>query len=447
MRIREQIRTIIRNRYVEFPILWRKDTEIPFGSIGIREWIGLHSIALWYLVNQRISFTKYSGVVKSIREDLKTQYSVNDKKLLFIVERDITGRLEKMSKALCEKGYAITLLYSSTMVTNEDALKRLTEYCDIFHTYDSTPQLLYYVIESKIPLAHFFVAGLNCISLLLMLQIKGIMPKLVVERYDIISGMYKPHLAKKKYCRAEKYFMEHSDGVCSRDYAIEYCVEKLQFHLRRKYLIFLDYAERVDLFQQKAREELSLCYVGSIRTEKEDPNAPLSCFLELAAMCEAGKCHFHVYPSEWNETKFSQQIEYSQKSSYFHFHHPVEYNKLYEEISQYDYGVQPIRKNFREQDLNSYSTKNKTVYATGNKYFDYISAGIPMIGAFSIRQTEELEKHGGILRWTIEDYDFDELRRRKAELKEELIQSREYWMIDNRISELINYYEEILLGD
>lgn len=449
MKIGKCIGRMIGKRYIFFPVLWRKDTGISFGDIGAREWIGLQSIAMWYLIDRRMRFKEYFDILLKLKEDLQKQYSIEDKKILFIVEYPITGRLEKIGKALKKKGYAITLLYSSRLVQSTDALERFKECCEAVYAYDSTTQLLYYIIHSRIPLAHFFIGWNDFTTPLLLLQIRGIMPRIVSEKYDIFSGMLGPMIAKKEYCRAEKYIMEYSDGVCCREYAMEYCVEKLGFQLQRKNLVFLDYAEKVSCFEQKERDgqELSLCYVGDIITEEKYSDASFACFLELAAKCEANECHLHVYPSVWDEKRSAEYIEYAKNSQYFHFHHPVEFSELYGEITQYDYGILPNRKTYLNKEIDGPRTRNKTIYASGNKFFDYISAGIPIIAISPVRLTEEIEKRGGILRWTIDDYDFDELRRRKTELREEMLRSRDYWMIDNRISELTDYYEQVLKNE
>ena len=445
MRIGNRIGRMIGKRYIYFPVLWRKDTEISFGDIGVREWIGIHSIAMWYIIDRRMHVKKYSAVLQKLKEDLQTQYSIEDKKILFIVEYHITGRLEKIMKALKKRRYAVTLLYSSRLVPNTDALERLKECCESAYAYDSITQLLYYTVHSRIPLAHFFLNWYNFTTPLLMLQIKGIMPRIVSETYDIYNGMFVEKVAKKEYCRAEKYIMEHSDGVCCREYAMEYCERKLGFRLRRKSLLFLDYAEKMSFSEQKEQDEqeLALCYVGGIVTEEERPDASYACFLELAAKCETNECHLHVYPSIWDEKRYAKYIEYAKNSRYFHFHHPVEFSKLYGEIAQYDYGIWPNRKTYLNKEVDGNYLRNKMIYGSTNKLFDYISAGIPIIAVVHVRLTEEIEKHGGILRWTIDDYDFDELRRRKTELREEMLRGREYWMIDNRISELTDYYEQV----
>ena len=430
--------------YGNFPMLWRKHTEVPFGTIGVREWIGLNSAAMWYVKNHRMRIKNCSGVMQKLKECMQTQYSVEDKKIIFIIELVATARLEKITKALCKRGYRITLLYNTKMVPKTEGLERLKEYCEAVHGYNRVAQLLYYTIESRIPIVHFYVAYNNFASILLLLQVKGIMPRIIAEKYDIFNGTTPYKEAKKRYCRAEKYFMEHSDGVCCREFSMEYCVKELGFELRREYLVFLDYAEEQIFEEKEKQEELSLCYVGEICTEKEYPGASYACFLELAAKCERNNCHLHVYPFMWSETRFSQYIKYAQNSQYFHFHHPVEHNKLYEEISQYDYGIHPVKSTYLDREIDGCITRNKLIYASTNKYFDYISAGIPIIGISPVIITKEIEKTGGIIRWSIDDYDFDELKRRKKELRDELLQNRGYWMIDNRISELTDYYEEVL---
>lgn len=105
----------------------------------------------------------------------------------------------------------------------------------------------------------------------------------------------------------------------------------------------MDYADQA-LTCVKKDDDLSICYAGGIITEEEAPGNPISCFLDLAAKCEEDKCHFHIYPSIWEE-KIGIYIQYEKQHEYFHIHKPVEHSKLYEELGQYDYGICPVKKN------------------------------------------------------------------------------------------------------
>lgn len=436
--IKRSIAIRIRRVHANFPILWRKRADFSGENWGIREKTLIRMAARWALKKDKSK--NIASIVRKLETDLQNRYSAEEKRVLFLVEH-VSPRVNKMAKALYDAGYHVTLLHSSMAADHQENLKDARKYCGYYVDYESVAQLLYLIIDSRIPIIHYFVSWGDMSTAILLFQAREILPKIVVERYDILNGMY---IQKQILFKQERYLMECADGVCCREYAGEYCKEELGFHLRRDPLLFWDYADQARIFEKKKDEELAICYAGGIITEKEESDGPCACFLELADICEQNKCHFHVYPSAWDEKRFDLFIQYEKKHKYFHLHKTIEHSKLYEELGQYDYGIMPVRKTYRDKAITQYYTKDKTTYAATNKYFDYISAGIPMIGAIPEKQTLDFEKMGMILRWTIEEFDFEEMRRRRKELHANLLENRAYWMIQNHISDLADYYKTVL---
>lgn len=436
--IKRSIAIRIRRVYANFPVLWRKRTDFSDEHLGIREKFLFRMAAHWVLKNEKTE--NYASIVRKLETNLQNRYSAEEKRVLFVVEH-VSPRLSKMVKALHDTGYHVTLLHSLVATDDHKDLEDAKKCCECYFDYEGIAQLSYLIIDSRIPIIHYFVSWGDMSTAILLFQAKGILPKIIVERYDILNGMY---IQKQILFKQEQYLMECADGVCCREYAGEYCKEELGFHMRRDPLLFWDYADQALTFDKK-EDELSICYAGGITTEEEGPECPHACFLELAAICEENKCHLHVYPSVWREKEFAIYVQYEKQHKYFHIHKPVEFSKLYKELGQYDYGIHPMKKTYQDKAYNQQNyTTDKFIYAATNKYFDYISTGLPMIGAVPVKQTQDLEKTGIILRWTIEELDFDELRRRRKELRDNLLENRAYWMIQNHISDLTDYYKTVL---
>ncbi len=83
-------------------------------------------------------------------------------------------------------------------------------------------------------------------------------------------------------------------------------------------------------------------------------------------------------------------------------------------------------------------------YATTNKFFDYLDAGLPIVAAGPIKLAEYFEEKGVLLKKTIEEYDFEELRNRKKELKANVSTVRKAMQIENHIDELLEFYKALV---
>ena len=130
-------------------------------------------------------------------------------------------------------------------------------------------------------------------------------------------------------------------------------------------------------------------------------------------------------------------IELYRVNEYFHLHQPISFEQLRGELSKYDYGVFPIKRRYFEKGLtlrqgNSVLKyrKEELMYATGNKYFDYLDAGLPIIAAYPQNLMAFFEMKGVVLDWAVEDYDFDVMKARKRELKTRVL--AEHWGLDRK---------------
>ena len=149
-----------------------------------------------------------------------------------------------------------------------------------------------------------------------------------------------------------------------------------------------------------------------------------------------------MYPSTWTEQGYAKYIALDKESPYFHFHKPVPYENLMEELSRYDYGIGLLFcRALAGKKIDGYYTKEKLIYAACNHFYDYVSVGLPIISAVPIKLSQYFKKQGVLLDWALEDYDFKELKNRRNELRKNVSVVREKLRIDNQISKLINFYD------
>lgn len=403
----------------------------------------LSEIAEWYIDKNKLTLKDLKPAKKHL-EDIINSKKYYEDKIVFAVGNP-SPRVVKMLGALHKRGYRVEILFYANTWLNDNFYNQLTEISENYHICKTIEELMYYMIMSQAKVIHLFShIGISYIAFILIKQ-KELFPKLVFEQYDIANEMYITTYSSQNNFESERYCLEHADGLCCRGYEQEYLVRERQYKISGKIIKFFDYCqdEQIDETIKCKRNELSLCYAGGIATEREWPGAPYACFLEFAELCKENKCHFHVYPSTWNEQRFVDYIELDKKSDYFHFHRPVPFEKLKEELSQYDYSVHLMKQGYLEKEYSGYTTRNKTLYSVTNHFYDYLDAGLPIIAASPVKFARYFEKKGVLLRWTIEEYDFEELKSRRDELKNNVVIVREKLRIGQKIDDLISFYNKL----
>lgn len=403
----------------------------------------LTEVAEWYVDKKRLALQDIE-IIKKQFEYIINKRKYYEDKIVFAVGNP-SPRVVKMLDALHEKGYQVDILFYAKAWNYENFYNQLVEKCANHFNCNTIEELMYYMILSHAKVIHLFShINISDIAYILIKQ-KQIFPKLVFDQYDIANEMYITTYSSSNSFTCERYCLEHADGLCCRGYEQEYLIKEKQYKLCKNIIQFFDYCQSETFFYEgrDKTEELSLCYAGGIATEREWPEAPYACFLEFAKLCEKKQCHFHVYPSTWDENRFMDYILLDKKSDYFHFHRPVPFEILKRELLKYDYGVHLMKQGYLEKDYSGYITRNKTIYSVTNHFYDYLDAGLPIIAATPVRFSQEFEKEGVLLNWTIEEYDFDELRRRREELKNKVVAVRKKWSIGRKIEELISFYNAL----
>mgnify|MGYP004625505697 CR=1 FL=1 len=400
----------------------------------------IDEISEWYVDKLKLTWNNVAITRKRL-EHIIIEKKYDENKIVFVVG-NVAPRVIKMLEALGNKGYKIKVLFYPNVLKNNIFTERIVHLSDDYTWCESIEEVMYHIISSNSKVVHIFShAAISYMSCILLNQ-KALFPKLVFEQYDIINSMYIQTYTSKKNFEDERYCLEHAEWICCRGNEQEFLIQKMHYKIRGNIIKFFDYCQDRMMTKEKQynKKELSLCYAGGIASEREWPGASYACFLEFAEICEKNKCHFHVYPSRWDENRFADYIELDGKSEYFHFHKPVSFEQLRKELSQYDYGVHPIKSDFINKEINGYYTKEKFIYAATNHFYDYLDAGLPIISAIPVKFAEYFVKEGVLINWVIEEYDFNKLRRRKRELYEKVIKVREKLQIQNHIQELNDFY-------
>lgn len=365
------------------------------------------------------------------------------KHVIFVIEL-LSPRVMKMAKYLELSGWEVIAVISKNckISSSSNNIKKyfsevieyatLIELCSILHYFKNKVALVHY---------HTFL----CDNISVLIKHGTFFPPIVMERYDIQNGLYtiKDERTKWKHSM-EKYTIEHANGICQREFALDY-LEKANYKISRNRITFLDYIDETieSPITSDDNDELSFVYAGGVATDRNV--TALACNIEAAIFLQKKKCHYHMYPSGWDDVVYREFIELDKKSEYFHFHKPLPYEELLKEISKYDYVIVPLFDDYKDVKNNEY-TENKFIYASTNKYFDAIAAGLPIVAKIPTMLLDLIDEHGVALKWTMNEMDFDFLKKNKQGLKKKVIENRDYWLMSNRIHELIDFYERVACG-
>ena len=83
------------------------------------------------------------------------------------------------------------------------------------------------------------------------------------------------------------------------------------------------------------------------------------------------------------------------------------------------------------------------IYGVTNHFFDNLDAGIPTIAAAPILFAKFFEEKEVLIPWTIEEYDFDELRNRKKEYTQRVMKVQMELQIKRHIYKLEEFYDSL----
>lgn len=409
----------------------------------------IEEIVKWNVFSNHNNWKSFDIVKKRLTDKIASQSTIKNR--IAVGVGNLTPRVLKIVGALHNKGKEIKVyLYSNAIFQDicKDGLQKLgIPYRECL----CVEELMYELVMEQAEIIHFFSCGGNTGIPYAIIKMKEIFSShLVYDEYDIINAFYSEYGAEileegAEILEEERFCLEKADGVCNRGYELNYLSQKCGYRFEGKTIQFIDYCKDEDIEQeyQYDEETLSICFAGDMVTEKKYPDSSLACILEFAEKCAEAQCHLHIYPATWSEELYKEYIELGKANKYFHFHHPVPYEQLSKELSQYDYGTNPIKEGFLQKEINGCFIKEKFIYAMTNHFFDYLDAGIPIISAWPVLLAECFESKGVLIPWTIEKYNFDLLRKDKRKYRKAVEKVQKELQVKSHVHKLIEFYDSL----
>lgn len=364
----------------------------------------------------------------------------------------LSSRTTKIIGALIRKGYRIVFLsyFDGANPWNLDELQQFN--IQIYQCL-YIAELLYWALQYN-PLVYFFEPFWgNCLWAEIMLKYKKHFGKVVLALYDVMNDGYTGKTEEE--LATEKYALEHADGIVWRWFSKEYLEEK-GFRYQGKSIQFLDYCYHKN--EENVSYDLNpfaikICFLSGYGDEYVEDRAYVTRYTDWARIGEILEkignrtdCEFHFYAGALqNNANMERCEQYVKKYNNFKFFLGTEHKELLKRLKEYDYGCELWTGGETPPDDMPMGNYYGSIFnnSVRNAYFDFLSAGVPVITTQASRMREFLGAEEAIIQMTLSDLDIDYLIEHKQYYKEKVEEKRKEWDIDNQIPKLIRFFQEI----
>ena len=282
------------------------------------------------------------------------------------------------------------------------------------------------------------------------IAIKNAKCPVIYDAYDFAGIRQGVEALNSSEREAERFCLEHANGIVNKfpDEVIDY-YRSLGYNIKSPVLHYEDYCveemmEPINI-GRPVPDEWHIVYVGNVAPASlpKDKYGFIQ-FHDMARILSEQKIHFHIYPNpyQYNGKVLGCYQELEKEVPYFHFHEPVAYRRLAQEISKYHWGCNLL---FRETPHPVFKERRP---GFGNKYSTYLEAALPMVVNPELSYLSKLtQEYGTGLVIGMSDIerlcdifgkvDYDQMLR-KIEIR------RHHFSIGTHIPRLICLYESLI---
>ena len=408
-------------------------------------------VADWYVETYGGSSDKEEIVKELLKKGSRADKTALD--LIVIICGSISVRTIKIAGALRRKGYHIIIL-NYCKVIYDWCLEEMRKLNIQIYNCDCIEEMLYRALHYS-PLIYFFEPQWgNCLWAEIMLKHKQNFGKIVIAQYDVLNDGYVGMPAEN--LATEKYALEHADGIVWRWFSKER-LERKGFLFRGKSLQFLDYCSHNEREIKENLNDLDtrivkLCAVGGtgdyyVEKNYETPYVDWARVGEiLDVIGNKDDVIFHFYFGVfYKEENLEQCKVYEKQYKNFKFFLNVEHGDLLKKLKYYDYGCEfCVKGEWPSEDtiIDNYYGSN-LMNSTRNVFFDFLSAGIPIIATTPIKCLEYLQQYGIIVKMDLFDINIEYLQQKKKYYRQKVKEARNELDIDSQIPRLIQFFKEV----
>lgn len=288
-----------------------------------------------------------------------------------------------------------------------------------------------------------------------MLKMKQYFGKTVLALYDVMNDGYTGKTENE--LATEKYALEHADGIVWRWFSMDYLEDK-GFQYQGKSIQFLDYCnhkKQESIVNDTEPSMVKICFISGYGDEYVEDRKQPTKYTDWARIGEILEkignredCVFHFYVGNLQKHENVIRCEqYEKQYKNFQFFQATEHEELLKRFKKYDYGCELWIDGEVPPDDMPMGDYYGSIYhnSVRNAYFDFLSAGLPVITTQASKMREFLSADDVIINMTLDNLDIDYLKEYKQYYKAKAMERRKEWDIDNQIPKLIRFFYSVSL--
>ena len=406
------------------------------------------AIAQWYA--EKYEQSDIVSFIEKLYARGNSAYENRDLKLIVVICGSVLPRMGDIIRAIEGKEYRIVVLsYGTVAAYCRNALNYTRA---IIYHCTCIEEMLYMALQYS-PLVYYFEPSFaDCLWAKIMLRNKQYFGKVVLTLYDVTNDGY--YGATPERLATEKYALENADGIVWRWYSKEY-LEKKDFHFQGKSFHFLDYCSNTDMDWLKVDSEphvLKLCMsVGCdahfLKDEECNSNYTRMAKIDevLDKVGNREDCIFHFYAGNLNEEGIAKCRKYEKQYKNFKMFLNTEYTALISKFREYDYACNLyIRGELPPEDYFIDGTTGSSFRNyVRHSFFDYLSAGLPIIATVPQKCLDYLQQYGVVIRMDLSDLDIDYLKKNRQHYVQRVKNAVKELDINKHIQQLIDFLNEL----
>lgn len=296
---------------------------------------------------------------------------------------------ESVGTRICKIGYGLKSAGWKTVLLHRRAPPADPGKCfDELRRYETPAEALVLATDYR-PVAFHVFANWNYNAAALFVRHRP--GRIIFDDYDVLVGTLRDNYTRayQREIRLERFCLEGADGHCCRDLELR-CAKRADYRLAGKRVLLHDCCwgnhrpQQVRRVQPEAGFHIVNCGNVPIGTQREwslhqEELSGVTRRLLAQGLCTPS-VHFHIYTTTgaWSGADRRGKTPSANVEGvpmFVTLHDPVRPDELPAALQQYDAGLYDVAVGANPPTYNEWKFR----YTSGNRVFDYLDAGLPVV--------------------------------------------------------------------